>query len=395
MYPRHGVAVHRRQRGDIRLCVGRTPGESLGGNPPAFYIIESALASAVIRPPRSPSRRLDGHAFLSSAPHRAFTYLLDLDAANRHASSDSVDLELGLLSSLMRLDLVCRAIRRKRELREPADLQSCRTNRIARRLVAGPLGRGRPRRQRLCVGNGDPSRGDELDDSGCKRGPSCTSLLNSTPGPASGAVPTNVAVNWPGTVEFRSRGEDNDRRGATPSCWYRGRGPGDDAECTSGSAIRTLRVHGGAGHRRPRSLHGTMRGVSSARPSGEQRGRAARGRELHDDWRTRTAGDLAKDMQSTMPPGGAGSLSLEDYINVTAFVLAANSAQPGATSLTLSNRGAHRQRGHWNVGHCVIGGGAGGGGADPAAAGQQAGGRSREAGRRGVTVVGEVANYGR
>ena len=229
----------------------------------------SALASAVIRPPQSPSRRLDGHAFLSSAPHRGFTYLLDLDAANRHASSDSVDLELGLLSSLMRLDLVCRAIRRKRELREPADLQSCRTNRIARRLVAGPLRRGRPRRQRLCVGNGDPSRGDELDDSGCKRGPSCTSLLNSTPGQRRCAVPTNVAVNWPGTVEFQSRGEDNDRRGATPSCWYRGRGSGDDAECTSGSAIRTLRLHRRPGRRRPHRLPGAMRRLPPARPSAD------------------------------------------------------------------------------------------------------------------------------
>ena len=38
-------------------------------------------------------------------------------------------------------------------------------------------------------------------------------------------------------------------------------------------------------------------------------------------------------------------------INVTAFILAANSAQPGATADAL-DRGAHRQRGHWYVGHC-------------------------------------------
>jgi alcohol dehydrogenase (cytochrome c) len=98
-------------------------------------------------------------------------------------------------------------------------------------------------------------------------------------------------------------------------------------------------------------------------------------------------------MQSTMPPGGAGSLSLEDYINVTAFVLAANSAQPGATSLTLSTAAPIGSVATGTSATAVIGGGAGGGVADPAAAGQQAGGRSREAGRRGVTVVGEVANY--
>ena len=216
-------------------------------------------------------------------------------------------------------------------------------------------------------------------------------VVELTPGPASGAVPTNVAVNWPGTVEFRSRGEDNDRRGATPSCWYRGRGSGDDAECTSGSAIRTLRVHGGAGHRRPRSLHGTMRGVSSARPSGEQRGRAARGRELHDDLahphgrrprevhaehdaagRRRLAQPRRLYQRHRVHPGGQRRSARSNFAEALSTAAPIGSVATG-TSAT-----------------AVIGGGAGGGGADPAAAGQQAGRRSREAGRRGVTVVGEV-----
>ena len=52
----------------------------------------------------------NGHAFLEmtyysgTAPLPRFTYLLDRDAAIKHASSDSVDLQLELLSPLMRLD---------------------------------------------------------------------------------------------------------------------------------------------------------------------------------------------------------------------------------------------------------------------------------------------------
>ena len=57
----------------------------------------------------------DGHAFLEmtyyggTAARPRFTYLLDRDAAIKHTSSDSVDLELELLSPLMRLDLAPRA----------------------------------------------------------------------------------------------------------------------------------------------------------------------------------------------------------------------------------------------------------------------------------------------
>ncbi len=149
------------------------------------------------------------------------------------------------------------------------------------------------------------------------------------------------------------------------------------AQATAGRAVYMARC---AGCHRP-----DLQGSNEAAPLA--------GANFMTTWRTRTAGDLAKYMQSTMPPGGAGSLSLEDYINVTAFVLAANSAQPGATSLTLSTAAPIGSVATGTSATAVIGGGAGSGVADPAAAGQQAGGRSREAGRRGVTVVGEVANY--
>jgi alcohol dehydrogenase (cytochrome c) len=111
-------------------------------------------------------------------------------------------------------------------------------------------------------------------------------------------------------------------------------------------------------------------------------------------WRTRTAGDLATHIQRTMPPGGAGSLSPDDYINVTAFILAANSAQPGATPLTLTTSAPIGSVATGTVAAAVIGGGGpGGGSAGAAAAGQPAGRRPRESGRRGLTVAGEVANY--
>jgi len=45
------------------------------------------------------------------------------------------------------------------------------------------------------------------------------------------------------------------------------------------------------------------------------------GANFMNTWRSRTVGDLTTYIQSTMPPGGAGSLSPDDYVNVTAFIL--------------------------------------------------------------------------
>src|SRR5262245_34330048 len=85
------------------------------------------------------------------------------------------------------------------------------------------------------------------------------------------------------------------------------------------------------------------RGVYTARCAGchaaDMQGRneasPLAGPNFMNTWRTRTAGDLAKYIQSSMPPGGAGTLSPDDYLNVAAFILAANSAQPGQTPLAM------------------------------------------------------------
>lgn len=58
------------------------------------------------------------------------------------------------------------------------------------------------------------------------------------------------------------------------------------------------------------------------------------GPNFMNTWRARTAGDLATYIQSTMPPGAAGTLSPEDYVNVAAYILAANGAVSGQEPLT-------------------------------------------------------------
>src|SRR5215471_19336496 len=46
-------------------------------------------------------------------------------------------------------------------------------------------------------------------------------------------------------------------------------------------------------------------------------------------WGSRSTRDLLSKIQTTMPPGKANSLSADDYINLTAFVLASNGASSG------------------------------------------------------------------
>jgi alcohol dehydrogenase (cytochrome c) len=118
------------------------------------------------------------------------------------------------------------------------------------------------------------------------------------------------------------------------------------------------------------------------------------GANFMNTWRSRTVGDLATYIQSTMPPGGAGSLSPDDCVNVTAFILAANSAQPGATALTLTTGAPIASVATGTVATAVIGGAPGGAAAGAPRAGQQAGGRPQgPPPPRGLTVAGEVANY--
>ena len=110
-------------------------------------------------------------------------------------------------------------------------------------------------------------------------------------------------------------------------------------------------------------------------------------------WRARTAGDLATYIQSTMPPGGAGSLSPDDYVNVAAFILAANGAQPGTSALALTTSAPIGSVATGTVATAVISG-PGGGAAGGLRAGQQAGGRPQgPPPPRGLTVAGEVAHY--
>ena len=79
---------------------------------------DTAVLEELLRSPGRPDLPVvvsNGHAFLEMSYYRGtaassrFTYLLDRDAAIKHASSDSVDRELELLSSLMQLDLAPRS----------------------------------------------------------------------------------------------------------------------------------------------------------------------------------------------------------------------------------------------------------------------------------------------
>ena len=51
-------------------------------------------------------------------------------------------------------------------------------------------------------------------------------------------------------------------------------------------------------------------------------------------WGSRTAHELVAYIQTSMPPGNAGSLGEEVSVNLAAFILAANGATPGAQALT-------------------------------------------------------------
>lgn len=59
------------------------------------------------------------------------------------------------------------------------------------------------------------------------------------------------------------------------------------------------------------------------------------GPNFMSEWRSRPAGDLARTIQGTMPPGGAGTLGAEDALSVAAYILAVNGARVGDTALSL------------------------------------------------------------
>jgi len=57
------------------------------------------------------------------------------------------------------------------------------------------------------------------------------------------------------------------------------------------------------------------------------------GNNFMNTWRNRSTKDLFEFIQSTMPPTGE-SLSEAQFLSVTAYILQANGAQPGATPMT-------------------------------------------------------------
>lgn len=61
---------------------------------------------------------------------------------------------------------------------------------------------------------------------------------------------------------------------------------------------------------------------------------ALTGANFMSAWKTRTTVDLLAYMQQMMPPGNAGAMSEETYVNLVAFILEANGARAGSQALT-------------------------------------------------------------
>jgi alcohol dehydrogenase (cytochrome c) len=120
------------------------------------------------------------------------------------------------------------------------------------------------------------------------------------------------------------------------------------------------------------------------------------GGSFMNTWRTRTTKDLLEYMQATMPPNAA-SLSADQYVAVTGFILQVNGAPAGARPLTVETAVP--------IGSIATGAAnaaAGGGSIDAApTGGRGAAGAAAATGRAattlngptGVVVAGEVKNY--
>ena len=96
-------------------------------------------------------------------------------------------------------------------------------------------------------------------------------------------------------------------------------------------------------------------------------------------WRSQTVEALVRAIQATMPPGNAGGLAEQAYVNIAAFILQANGAVAGNQPLTASLA--------VQVGALATG--------QPPAPLLQAGGPGdgQSEGPVGVTIAGEVDNY--
>ena len=58
------------------------------------------------------------------------------------------------------------------------------------------------------------------------------------------------------------------------------------------------------------------------------------GPQYANNWRGRTAGELVTQLRTTMPPEGPGSLEDSVYIEVAAFLMQVNGAEPDGQALT-------------------------------------------------------------
>jgi len=128
------------------------------------------------------------------------------------------------------------------------------------------------------------------------------------------------------------------------------------------------------------------RGVYQARCAGchgpdlgGNEGPALSGSNFVAAWGSRVARELVSTIQTTMPPGNAGSLGEETSVNLAAFILAANGATPGTQALTADAAFPIRSVA---TGKPAIAIQAAGTAATPAASGP-----------RGITLNGTVKNY--
>jgi alcohol dehydrogenase (cytochrome c) len=105
-------------------------------------------------------------------------------------------------------------------------------------------------------------------------------------------------------------------------------------------------------------------------------------------WGDKTAGELIGFMRATMPPSAGGSLPGQTYINLAAFILDANSAQPGDRTLSSESRVLIRSVASGQRAAYLQPGAA------PRPAAQQVSQDKQGAqAPRGITVAGEVKNY--
>jgi alcohol dehydrogenase (cytochrome c) len=115
------------------------------------------------------------------------------------------------------------------------------------------------------------------------------------------------------------------------------------------------------------------------------------GANFMTQWGDKTTGELIGFMRATMPPSGAAPLPDQTYADLAAFILDANSARPGAQTLTATSRVSIRDVASGQRAAYLAPGAAQPINAAPAA--QPANAEVTKQAPRGITVEGEVKNY--